>query len=147
MMIDDDLTSGVLLRGPEATLAWGRRLGRELPPNRTVAVSGDLGDGKTTLCKGMAEGWGVAGPVKSPTYNYFLTYRGERGMLVHLDAYRLAGPADYASLLIEEILEEPWILLAEWPGRVPGCLPDPRLDLRLSPEGPHARRLRKEERP
>ncbi len=147
MITNDELTRGVLLRGSEATLDWGRRLGRELPPNQTVTVSGDLGDGKTTLCQGIAEGWGVAGPIKSPTYNYFLTYRGERGLLVHLDAYRLAGPEDYDSLLIEEILEEPWILLAEWPGRIPGRLPEPRLDLRLSSEGPDARRLKRGGRP
>jgi len=144
MTLDDKLTGGVLLDSPEGTLDWGRRLGRELPPNRTVAISGDLGDGKTTLCKGIAEGWGVAEPIKSPTYNYFLTYRSERGLLVHLDAYRLFGPRDYDSLLIEEILEDPWLLLAEWPERIFGRLPEPRIDLRIAPEGPHARRLRKE---
>jgi len=62
------------------------------------------------------------GPVTSPTFNYFLTYRGHR-QLVHLDAYRLARPEDYDSLLIDEFLESPWCLAIEWPENLGHRLP------------------------
>ncbi|MBC2604061.1 tRNA (adenosine(37)-N6)-threonylcarbamoyltransferase complex ATPase subunit type 1 TsaE [Puniceicoccus vermicola] len=136
-----ELEKGLLLTGEAETLAIGEWMGRTLAPNQTVSISGNLGNGKTTLSKGIAAGWGVTTTVKSPTYNYFLTYSSPRGQLVHLDAYRLSGPEEYDSLLIEDILEEPWLLLVEWPERVTNCLPLPNLQLKIESAGEHARRL------
>ncbi len=135
------IDSGIVLQGEAATLSIGEWIGRSLSPNQTLAISGELGDGKTTLSKGIAAGWGVPGTVKSPTYNYFLTYPGSRGLLVHLDAYRLARPEQYDSLLMEDILEEPWLLLVEWPEHVYGHLPTPTTWLRIESCGENARRL------
>lgn len=125
--------SPVILPDEEATLAWGRSLGRRLPPDHTLALSGPLGAGKTTLVRGFAEGLGTSGRVKSPTYTYLLSYPTTRGTLVHLDAYRLTGSEDYAELLLEEQLRSPWFLCVEWPEQVgTDALPHPLLHLKLS---------------
>lgn len=123
----------VSLPDEEATHAWGRRLGERLAPDHTVALSGELGAGKTTLVRGLAEGLGTHARVKSPTYTYLLSYPTERGTLVHLDAYRLRGADDYEELLLEEQLHSPWFLCVEWPERVgTASLPHPLLHLRLA---------------
>jgi tRNA threonylcarbamoyladenosine biosynthesis protein TsaE len=83
----------------------------------------------------------VTGNVKSPTFHYYLSYRGRRGLFLHLDAHRIETPDDYASLLVEELLEEPWLLVVEWADRVEGLLPGPILGIRLSAVGETARRL------
>jgi len=143
-MIDYDwqrIDEGLFLEDEQATQSAGEWIGRTIAQNQTVTLSGNLGDGKTTLSKGIARGWGVTANVKSPTFNYFLTYSGERGLLIHLDAYRIIGADDYASLLIEEILEEPWLLLVEWPEQISCGLPSPILSLRIESAGEKTRRL------
>jgi len=135
------ITAGIVLDHPSKMHEVGLEIGRQIEPNQTLSLEGNLGDGKTTLSKGIAAGWGVKTTVKSPTFNYFLTYEGERGLLVHLDAYRLGGPEEYESLMLEEILTEPWLLLVEWPDRVTGCLPQPNTTLRLESIDESTRRL------
>lgn len=136
-----EIESGLHLEGEASTLEAGQWIGQSIAKNQTITLSGNLGNGKTTLAKGIAAGWGVSGTVKSPTYNYFLTYRGERGLLVHLDAYRLSHAEEYDSLLLEDILEEPWLLLVEWPEKIASCLPRPLVALRMEFFGESARRL------
>ncbi len=107
---------------PEETEAAGAALAEILPENVALALHGDLGAGKTTFVRGLARGWGVAGPVVSPTFNYFLLYQGAR-QLAHLDAYRLTRPEDADSLLLEEFLQTPWCLAVEWPEKMGDRLP------------------------
>jgi tRNA threonylcarbamoyladenosine biosynthesis protein TsaE len=107
---------------PLETEAAGAALATVLPPDTVLALHGDLGAGKTTFVRGLARAWGEAGPVTSPTFNYFLIYRGRR-QLVHLDAYRLTRPEDYDSLLVNEFLESPWCLAIEWPENIGNHLP------------------------
>lgn len=137
----DHLAAGILLANEGETHALGEWMGKQIAPNQTLTLSGNLGDGKTTLCKAIAAGWGVQATVKSPTFNYFVTYRGERGLLVHLDAYRLSTAEEYESLFIEEILDEPWLMLVEWPERLRGCLPSPTLDLTIKTVEEFSRRI------
>ncbi len=99
------------------TEAAGAAMAAVLPENTVLALHGDLGAGKTTFVRGLARGWGVPGPVVSPTFNYFLLYRGTR-QLAHLDAYRLRRPEDADSLLLEEFLQPPWCLAIEWPEKL-----------------------------
>ena len=107
-------TAGWATNSPLETEAAGAALATVLPPDTVLALHGDLGAGKTTFVRGLARAWDEAGPVTSPTFNYFLIYRGRR-QLIHLDAYRLARPEDFDSLLIDEFLESPWCLAVEWP--------------------------------
>jgi tRNA threonylcarbamoyladenosine biosynthesis protein TsaE len=115
--------AGWVTNSPAETEAAGAALASVLPPDTFVALHGDLGAGKTTLVRGLAHAWGETGPVTSPTFNYFLIYRGHR-QLIHLDAYRLARPEDYTSLLIDEFLASPWCVAVEWPENLGACLPE-----------------------
>jgi tRNA threonylcarbamoyladenosine biosynthesis protein TsaE len=115
-------TTGWATRSAAETEAAGSALAAILPPDSTLALHGDLGAGKTTFVRGLAHGWGLAGPVTSPTFNYYLIYRGAR-QLIHLDAYRLTRPADADALLLEEFLESPWCLAIEWPENLGDRLP------------------------
>lgn len=139
MKLLQELQDGMLLENPARTHAVGFELGRQISPGSTIALSGSLGAGKTTITKGIAEGWGVQETVKSPSFNYYLAYRGSRGMLVHLDAYRLETSDDYDSLMIEDILEDPWLLIAEWAEKLPDRLPGSVFHFRIAETTPSTR--------
>jgi len=115
-------TAGWITRSPAETEAAGAALAAIFPPDRALALHGPLGAGKTTFVRGLARGWNLPGPIPSPTFNYYLIYRGAR-QLVHLDAYRLTRPTDADSLLVEEFLESPWCLAIEWPENLGDRLP------------------------
>lgn len=137
-----ELENGWKLNGAEATAAFGQTLGRQIAEGTVIGLHGDLGAGKTTLAKGIAAGWGIAEPVKSPTFNYFLLYQGERGIFAHLDAYRIREEEEYDSLLLEEMLGEHWLLVVEWAERVERRLPHPTLHLHLTMESETDRLIR-----
>lgn len=128
--IFDKLRTGVETRGAARTRELARALGDALPPDATIALHGDLGSGKTTFVSGLAEAWGIAGPVTSPTFNLFTIYKGGR-MLVHLDAYRLRQAEDMDALMLEEFLKSPWCMAVEWPENIEGWLPEGTLHLEL----------------
>ncbi len=117
MSIFEKLRSGVLTVSPEETQDVGVKLVKDLPDNCVVALSGDLGAGKTTLTKGIGAGLGIdPDEVISPTFQIYSIYEGER-QLVHIDAYRLEGAEGLEALMIEEFLKEPWTVVIEWPER------------------------------
>jgi tRNA threonylcarbamoyladenosine biosynthesis protein TsaE len=114
--------AGWRANSPDETEAAGAVLASILPPDTALALHGELGAGKTTFVRGLARGWGITQPILSPTFNYYLIYKGAR-QLVHLDAYRLMRPADADSLLLEEFLESPGCLAIEWPENLGDRLP------------------------
>lgn len=96
------------------TEAVGERLGRALAAGDVVTLTGPLGSGKTTFAKGLARGLEVAEEVTSPTYALVSEYGG-RLALYHVDLYRVATPAQYRSLAMDDILHGPWVTVVEWP--------------------------------
>ena len=96
------------------TEALGERLGHALAAGDVVTLSGPLGSGKTTFAKGLARGLEVAEEVTSPTYALVGEYHG-RLALYHVDLYRIATAAQYASLAMDDILHGPWVTVVEWP--------------------------------
>jgi tRNA threonylcarbamoyladenosine biosynthesis protein TsaE len=139
--IFDKLSTGVVTKSAAGTRALGRALAAELPPDCTLALHGDLGSGKTTFVSGLAEGWGIPGPVTSPTFNLLVIHRGGR-MLAHLDAYRLKSAEDLDALMLDEFLKSPWCLAVEWPENVAGALPENALHLFLADLGDGRRSIR-----
>jgi len=113
---------------PEQTRRVGIRLGSLLRPGQLVCLEGDLGSGKTTLVQGIAQGWGSADPVSSPTYVIINEYRRPEGaLLFHTDAYRLSGTAlDIAVLDLPGMLERGAVVL-EWADLIRAHLPAERL--------------------
>lgn len=140
MNIWAELQAGVVNDSPEATRALAARLAAALPPEAILALSGDLGVGKTTFVQGLAAAFGVREAVTSPTFTLYNIHRGTR-TLVHLDAYRLERPEQVEELLLEDFLTPPYCLVVEWPERIAGWLPRGTITLRLSIDAPGRHRV------
>ncbi len=98
------------------------------PEGATVlALTGDLGAGKTTLAQAIARELGVQAPVQSPTFvisKYYDTADGRFDRLVHVDAYRIEEESELAPLRWDELLRLPrTLIVVEWPERIKGALP------------------------
>ncbi|MEJ0088387.1 MAG: tRNA (adenosine(37)-N6)-threonylcarbamoyltransferase complex ATPase subunit type 1 TsaE [Limisphaerales bacterium] len=100
------------------TEALGERMGRVAKHGLVLALSGDLGAGKTQLVKGIARGLGVTARVHSPTFTLVNEYGGGRLKLFHLDLYRLETPAQLLSAGIEEFLSPDGMTVIEWAERL-----------------------------
>jgi tRNA threonylcarbamoyladenosine biosynthesis protein TsaE len=101
----------------EETIAAGRMLSNFLEPGQMFVLRGDLGAGKTTLVKGIAEGFDAAlqEEVTSPTFSLVHEYRGPRVTLFHLDLYRIDTDRELMTLGIDDLCAEPAsIVLVEW---------------------------------
>ena len=100
----------------EETTQLGRQLAHELQPGSLVLLRGDLGAGKTTLVKGIAETFKAAeaGDVTSPTFTLIHEYRGPESTLYHIDLYRVDTQRELDTLAIDDLLDPKHILLIEW---------------------------------
>lgn len=128
-------------RSPEETCLLGERIGRSAPGGSIIAFRGDLGAGKTTMSKGIARGLGIGDVVTSPTYTIISEYRG-RLTLYHMDAYRLAGEADFAEIGGYEFLGSPESLsLVEWSERLPDLSAANSATITITVETDGARRI------
>jgi len=103
---------------PEETIALGRELAASLAPPNLVLLRGDLGAGKTTLVKGIAQGLRAASEedVTSPTFTLVHEYRGPSVTLYHIDLYRLS-PREVDDLGLDDLTSEGGIVAVEWPDR------------------------------
>jgi tRNA threonylcarbamoyladenosine biosynthesis protein TsaE len=90
-------------------------------PGDVVALTGDLGAGKTTLVQGLAAALGVRGYATSPTFTLIREYHG-RLRLYHVDLYRL-GPGDLAGIELDELFDEGSVVVIEWAERARNTLP------------------------
>ncbi len=125
----------VYLPDEAATLAFGGRLARVLEPGLYVALSGNLGSGKTTLTRGILRGLGYQGKVKSPTYTLVELYNLSKLDLYHFDFYRFNNPQEWLDAGFRDHFEPRNICLVEWPERAEGLLPPPDLKIALNEEG------------
>src|ERR1051325_10187228 len=107
-----------LSHSPAETEALGEQWGREAQRGMVIALSGDLGAGKTQLVKGIARGLGVTMRVHSPTFTIVNVYSGGRLTLFHLDLYRLETREQILSMGIEEYLNPDGVAVIEWAERL-----------------------------
>lgn len=119
------------LESLEDTRRFAQQLAQTLPEGSLVLLTGAMGVGKTTLVKFLAQALGFEGEVTSPTYTLIHEYPTPQGLLVHIDAYRMADQEELYHLGLEEYLPEARLVLIEW-GR-PEVFPD-SLEIRLSLE-------------
>jgi tRNA threonylcarbamoyladenosine biosynthesis protein TsaE len=103
---------------PAETESLGETFGRAAGRGLVLALSGDLGAGKTQLVKGIARGLGVTARVHSPTFTLVNEYGGGRLKLFHLDLYRLETPAQITSAGIGEFLSPDGVAVIEWAERL-----------------------------
>lgn len=115
-----------------ATVALGRLLAGILEGHGLVTLQGNLGGGKTTLCRGLIQAMGHTGKVKSPTYTLVEPYELPQGKVLHYDLYRLADPGDIEFLGMRDFLDGDTLTLVEWPERAGEHLPPAELALSLS---------------
>ncbi len=116
---------------PEETRAVGEALAGLFRPRDAVALTGELGAGKTTLVQGVARGLGVADQVVSPTFTLVREYRGADLDVAHVDVYRLDRVQDVVDLGLDELGDGEALLLVEWGDAVEALLPPEHLVIEL----------------
>ncbi|MGD2075829.1 MAG: tRNA (adenosine(37)-N6)-threonylcarbamoyltransferase complex ATPase subunit type 1 TsaE [Gammaproteobacteria bacterium] len=122
------------LADAHATEGFGARLADCCGAGLVVFLHGDLGAGKTTLVRGFLRAAGCTGPVRSPTYTLVEPYHARRGLIYHLDLYRLADPEELEWIGVRELFDGEQLCLIEWPERGAGFLPGPDLRVHLQIE-------------
>ena len=136
-MTSQSITTQTITHSAEETIAFGRKLAAELSPPLIVLLRGDLGAGKTTLVKGIAEGFeaALAEDVTSPTFTLVHEYRGPRANLYHIDLYRIDAQRDLETLGLDDLLATNCILLIEWGEKFPCLRRDHNVEITLERVG------------
>jgi tRNA threonylcarbamoyladenosine biosynthesis protein TsaE len=111
--------------------SWGERLGRAVAAPLAIAISGELGAGKTTLAQAICRGAGVREFVTSPTFALVQRYDGAHFPVYHIDLYRLNAPQDLVNIGWDDVLRDDALVLIEWPERAGERLPDDVLHVEL----------------
>jgi len=134
----------IVTTGPSRTQDVGRRIGEGLGPGSVVALTGELGSGKTCFAKGLCAGLGIPSKqVNSPTFTFVNEHRGRLPVL-HLDLYRLEDSLAGLELGIPDYLarEASGVLIAEWADRILPLLPDTYLGVEILILSPRKREIR-----
>ncbi len=118
----------ISLKDEAATLALGARIARFLQPGDVIALTGDLGAGKTTFSRGCIRALTNEEEVPSPTYTLVQTYDVDDFEIWHCDLYRLERPADVIELGFLDVVDDV-VLLIEWPDKMGEYLPSDRLTI------------------
>lgn len=130
----------VVTKSSEETIALGNKLASLLPSGITLTLTGDLGAGKTTLVRGIAQGLNIKDVVQSPTFNIMKIYLKGNRPLIHIDAYRLAD-IDTDIGLDEYIGYETGITVIEWPMFITRLIPQDALEVEINNLGEDQRRI------
>jgi len=127
----------------EETTELGRRLAAELRPPKLVVLRGELGAGKTTLIKGIAEGFHAASQenVTSPTFTLIHEYRGPGVNVYHVDLYRVDTQRELDTLGIDDLFDESSVVLIEWGDKFARFLRDRDVEITLERLGENDRKI------
>jgi len=118
---------------PQETYAFGKDLGETLYSGDVVALSGELGAGKTCLAQGIARGLGIPEEyrITSPTFTIINEYPG-RLILYHLDVYRLSGVRDLDEIGYDDCFNDKGVVVVEWAEKIRDALPKETLFILLT---------------
>ena len=130
----------ILTHSKDETMALGRKLASILLPGSVVTLTGDLGAGKTTLVRGLAEGLHIKEVVQSPTFNIMKIYFKSDKPLIHIDAYRLADINTDIGL-DEYIGYETGVTVIEWPHFIKDLIPDDAMEIEILNKGEDNRQI------
>jgi len=129
------------------TIAVGRKLAELLKPPQLVLLRGELGTGKTTLVKGIAQALGAAEPneVTSPTFTLIHEFAGTRKgkpvKLYHLDVYRLESERQLETLGLDDLLTPDALVVVEWGEKFKSISKRATGEIRIVFEGGDARKI------
>jgi len=116
----------MLINSETEMLEYGKKLGESLVAPAVLELLGDVGAGKTTLTRGIAEGLGISEAITSPSFTISKEYRGKKYRLIHYDFYRLADPGIMSEDLDEAISDPNSITIVEWGESIRNILPKNR---------------------
>lgn len=131
----------------EETIAAGREIAGLLAPPKFLVLRGDLGAGKTTLVKGIAEALDAADAdeVTSPTFTLIHEYEGTRAgepvRLYHLDLYRIEDERQLATLGLDDLWGPDTLTLVEWGEKFPSVMKRANGEITLTTTGGDARKI------
>ncbi|PYJ91316.1 MAG: tRNA (adenosine(37)-N6)-threonylcarbamoyltransferase complex ATPase subunit type 1 TsaE [Verrucomicrobia bacterium] len=109
---------------PAETQAIGRRLAEDVGAGSALALTGDLGSGKTVFVKGLVVGLGSSTDVTSPTFTILHEYRGGRVTVYHFDFFRLEDRQSVARLGLDDYFFGDGVSVIEWADRFPEFIPE-----------------------
>jgi tRNA threonylcarbamoyladenosine biosynthesis protein TsaE len=130
------------------TIEVGRKLADLLKPPQLLLLRGELGTGKTTLVKGIAQALDAADPdeVTSPTFTLIHEYEGTQHgkpvRLFHLDVYRIEGERQLETLGLDELLTDNSLVLVEWGEKFKSLVKRATGEIVITSEGGDARKIR-----
>ena len=134
------MTKKILTTSSNETKEIGHKLAEVLPNGSVVLLLGDLGAGKTTLVRGVAEALGITEKITSPTFNIMKLYLKGKKVLVHIDAYRLEDNNNDIGL--EEFIgTERGLTFIEWPMYISHLLPDDVITINIKNVGDDNREI------
>ena len=124
----------------EATEAAGERLGATLGPGAVVALTGELGAGKTCFVQGLVRGLGATARATSPTFVLVNQYRG-RVPIHHVDAYRTNSMTELIDLGLNELLGGEGVTIVEWADKLTPLLPPDTIHVHIAGVGDERRTI------
>jgi tRNA threonylcarbamoyladenosine biosynthesis protein TsaE len=138
-------TREYITHSAEETIALGRELAPTLKNARMVILRGDLGAGKTTLVKGIAEGLQAAtrDDITSPTFTLIHGFRGPEVTLYHVDLYRIETERELQTLGLDELFAEPGnLVVLEWGEKFPRFQRERDAEIAIERRGEQERKVR-----
>ena len=129
----------------EETIELGKKLAAELRTPKLVLLRGDLGAGKTTMVKGIAEAFDAASQddVTSPTFTLIHEYRGPEVSVYHIDLYRIETIRELETLGLDELIgDERNVVLIEWGEKFPKLVKERDVEIAIERMGAESRRIK-----
>lgn len=121
------------LNSEQETCAFAASFAKKLKPGDVVALSGELGAGKSVFARALMRMLGVTdAAIPSPTYAIIQEYEGRDCRVAHMDWYRLEGESELEALGIREYFRPPWIVIIEWPERAGNLIDNKAYRISLS---------------
>jgi tRNA threonylcarbamoyladenosine biosynthesis protein TsaE len=108
---------------PEETEAFGRRFAKEVKAGDMLALSGELGSGKTQFVKGVSAGLGATTAATSPTFTLIHEYSGGRLPIYHFDFFRVEDAQSAERLALDDYFFGDGVSVVEWADRFPDLIP------------------------